>query len=542
MASILYAALFLAGIKVLFHGFPDIERFFAEWMDEKLTLTIIMKFGTLNFAPTQIWHPPLYHYLTFIPIAIFFLIGKLAGFFNDKTEFLKLYFNNTYYFLFVGRMMSYIFYWLSAVMVYKIARLFYIRMVSHLTVISYLLIPVFIFDFSTIRPEPLLFLNTSIFFYFFLKYYLDTTRVKYIFLSAFFLGASIATKYNSAYLALFFLFMMLLVARRDTLQRSIILSLRVGFIVFIGFFICNPFFIIKFNTYFHNLKVLVVETKYYWKSVSHSNHLGELSSPMYLNMFGLLILLFGIWNMLKRDKRLLLMVLLVILMYESYFGIFLNNYSPLRYLNPLFPVTVLLFSAGIDFIIANKRRIPIMIIFLLVSFYNYVDIWRGMTVTQTHLQKARSFIETHIPERTVICITSNNYLPQLNMTEESYYYLMNTVSAPKNIKGYELSYKDMDDEKIYDTVLRKLRMQSLTKRPCYNFIRWDDNIKTEIEAVDFLRKNKVAYIISKDACAIGDKRLEDTKVASLIREFKPYNKRIYKAVYADVSLFLYKVN
>src|SRR3989338_5048870 len=97
----IYCLLFLLGIKTLFHGFPDIERFFAEWMDERFTLTYIMKFGTLNFAPTQIQHPPLYHYLTFIPIAVFFAFGRLIGFFHDKVDFVRFYFNDTHYFFFI---------------------------------------------------------------------------------------------------------------------------------------------------------------------------------------------------------------------------------------------------------------------------------------------------------------------------------------------------------------------------------------------------------------------------------------------------------
>jgi len=119
--------------------------------------------------------------------------------------------------------------------------------------------------------------------------------------------------------------------------------------------------------------------------------------------------------------------------------------------------------------------------------------------------------------------------------------LIKAVYAGKDIPDHELKYKDMDKEESYDNIFKELRIQSLTKEPQYNIIMWDNNIKTEEEAVAFLKKNNVKYIISKDAITIANRRLEDTKVASLEKEFEPVNKRIYRAVYADVSLFLYKV-
>jgi len=536
---VLYAILFFIGIKTLLHGFPDIERFFAEWEDERLTLTMIMKFGTLNFAPTYIWHPPLYHYLVFIPIAIFFVIGNIIGLFHNKIDFIAFYFNNTHYFFFIGRMMSYMFYWLSAIMIYKIIRLYYDRFVSHITVLSYLLVPRFILDFSTTRPETLLFLNTAIFFYFFLRYYFDTTRTKYLFLSAFFLGVSIATKYNSAYLGLLFIFLIFFKWRNYKWQQVAQILLKAGFFIFLGFFICNPFFIINFRTYFYNLKLFGIEMKYYWKGLPYGNHLRELVSLLYLNIFGFFILIFGFFNLIKKDKKLLLIVSSVVLIYEIYFGIFFNNYSPLRYLNPLLPIVALFFGAGIDFIKNHKKYILVGVLFLLVLPYNYYKIWLGMTVAKTYLQKARSFIEENIPEQTVLCITTNNYIPQLNMTEKAYYYLMDTAPAFKNIEGHELFYKDMDDKSRYEGDFRKLRLQSLMKKPQYNFIRWDMSIETEADAIDFLKKNNIGYILSDGSWKIGNKRLEDTGIASLAKEFKPYGHRAYSWT---ESLFLYKVN
>ncbi|MFA4991734.1 MAG: glycosyltransferase family 39 protein [Candidatus Omnitrophota bacterium] len=544
---LIYFVLFIAGIAALFHGFPDTERFFAEWMDERITLTTIMKFGTLNFAPTQIMHPPLYHYLTFIPIALFFATGKLIGFFHDKMDFVRFYFNNTHYFFFIGRLMSYIFYWSAAVFIYRMSRLLYSRTVSHLGVIAYLLIPRFIFDFSTARPEPLLFLTSSVFFYFFLKYCLDNADSKSLLMSAFMLGVSIAVKYNAAYLGSAFaiLFAQQSVKKRGFDKGLTILYMKAALLVFLGFFICDPFFIIQFNKYFHNLRIYGIEMKYYWKGDFGRNHLLELGSLLYLNYLGLAFLAMGAWNLFKRHRGILAMFFLVTLVYEVYFGISFKNYAPLRYLNPIMPIAILTLSAGIDLMLNSYRKaLAALAVFFVIIAYNYFDIWQGMAFGQTHIQKARSFIEKTVSELSVICIASNNYLPQLSMTRESYDHLVATAPPAGNIEGHELAYRGLDKESDYDGAFKGLRIEGLAKKPRYNLVRWDGGIITKEQAAGFLRGVKAEYVVSSTALILEGKRLEDTGIASLIKEFRPRNPRIYKAVFSgvDLGVFIYKVN
>jgi len=542
-----YIVLFILGFRVLFHGFPDTERFFAEWRDERITLSAIMKLGVSNFAPTIIIHPPLYHYLTFIPIGMFFIFGKLAGFFYDKVDFVRFYFNNTHYFFFIGRMMSYIFFWLSALMVFKVTRLFYNRAVSHITALSYLLIPRFIFDFSTTRPETILFLTTEIHFYFFLKYYLDNEKVKYLFLSGFFLGVSTAAKYNAVYLAAIFIvvfFDHLITAVRNRDYRDFLaLWIKACLAVFIGFFICHPFFIIQIGKYFHNLRVFTMEQRFYWNSYANSSHLQELMSFIYINLFGLLVLFFGFWRLFKEHKKLFIPMFCAILFYEIYFELYLRGSAPLYFINPLIPIAALVFSAGVNFIIMQRRKLlPVLISFAVVVSYNYFDIWKGLSLGQTHIQKARAFIEKSVPEFSVICLASNNYIPQLNMTRKSYYHLISTGPVVENIAGHELTYKNIENEKSYDSASKELRIESLIKSPQYNLVRWDKNIKTENDAMDFFKENDIKYVIANCPLSIENKRLEDTKTVSLLKVFEPRNKRIYKLVYNDVSVFIYKLN
>lgn len=544
---LLHAFFFLTGIKVLFHGFPDIERFFAEWMDERISLTTIIKFGTLNFAPTQVFHPPLYHYLTFIPIAIFFVTGKLIGFFNDKIDFVRFYFNNTHYFFLIARAMSYIFYWVTAVVISKIIKLFYSNIVAHITVLSYLLIPRFIFDFSTTRPETLLFLNVSIFCYFFLRYYLNNQKIKYLFLAAFFLGIAVATKYNALYLLSIFGFLSVIqiINKTLTLRQFLTVFGWTCCFIFLGFFISNPFFIIKFKTYFHNLLVYSTdEMKYYWAGyhpvVFCITHIKDLMSLMYLNFFGCLILIFGAWRLFKKDKKLFFIIMATVFVFEAYFSIFHREASPIRYLHPLLPIAALIFSAGIDFIIRHKKKlVAILAIFFGILIYNYFDIWKGLSIGKTYTQEARSFIESAIPEFTTICIASNHYLPQLNMTRESYYRLMKTAPSPRGTdsQAYNLSYKPMDNEDNYDASFRELRIESLTKKPQYNIIRWDNGIKTEKDALIFIKENNIKYVVSAGACLISNKKIDDTKIAFLFKEFEPKNKRVFEGP----PVFLYKI-
>jgi len=534
---LLYAFLFLFGTRTLFHGFPDIERFFAEWNDERLTLTYIMKFGTLNFAPTQIWHPPLYHYLTFVPIALFYLTGKLIGLFHDKIGFISLYFNKMYYFFFIGRLMSYIFYWASAIVIYRISKLFFGKTISCLTTLAYLLIPRFILDFSTTRPETLLLFNSAVFFYFIFKHYLNSVKIRYLYLAAFFLGVSIATKYNAVLLGSIFV-PILLCRRKDFLK----IFLALCFFIFIGFFVSNPFFIMQFDKYFHNFMTYNEEARYYWSTpaVFFLTHIKELVSFLYINLIGFIILIFGAWGILKKDKRLFCAVFFTVLAYEIYFGIFQKTQSPLRYLNPIFPLFALFFSAGADFLIKKNKKLfyGIIAIFIGILSYNYFEISYNLSYRPTYMQKARAYIENTIPEFTNICVFSNSYIPQLNMTEKSYLHLIETAPGVKMVEGHELNYKEMDDKSKYEDYMIRLRVESLTKKPQYNLIRWDSSIKTEAEALKFLNKRDIKYIISSDPVIINNKRIEFTNIASLVKSFEPIDTRVY----APKTVYIYSVN
>jgi len=535
------------GTRALLHGFPDIERFFGEWADERMTLTYIMKFGTLNFAPTQIVHPPLYHYLTFIPIGIFFVIGKLLGLFSDRIDFIRFYFNNTHYFFLIGRAMSYIFYWLSALFIFKICRLFYEKNISHITTFAFLLIPRFIADFSTTRPETLLFLNSSIFLYLLLRYYLDDRNEKFLYLSALFLGVSTATKYNALFLG--FVFVPLLIEQwrkqRPDIRGLITKTFKIGLFTFLGFFICNPFFIIKFTTYFYNLYIFdTVWINYVYKGYSPSlfiiTRIKDLISTLYLNLFGFIVLILGFWNLVRKDKRMAFSFLAIFLLFEIYFSLLHKSCSPTYYLNPLIAMAALIFASGVDFLL-NKRRqfVLILIMFFVISFFNYYVHLRDLSARPTYLQEARAFIEKNISEFSNICIASDNNLPQLNMTRASYNHLIQTfpgvVSKDKDI---DISFRPMDSDENYDSIFRELRIQSLMKKPQYNLIRWDKKISSEEEAVLFLRKHNIKYIMANGEVSVGSKKLKDLKIVTLVREYSPNNTRVYE----DNNFYLYKVN
>jgi hypothetical protein len=251
-------------------------------------------------------------------------------------------------------------------------------------------------------------------------------------------------------------------------------------------------------------------------------------------------MVFGIWNLFRKDKKLFTFICTATLLYEVYFGIYLRGYSPLRYLNPLLPMAMLVFSTGINYIITQRRRlVPVLIIFAGILLYNYFDIWQALSLGKTHIQEARAYIEKNIPDLTTICITSRNYIPQLNMTRESYYRLSEVLPEDKKAQRPEL---DIDTRVNYDNSFKEFRIESLAGKPQYNIIEWDEGIKTKLDALNFLKKDNVSYIISRSALTINGKKIEDTKIASLVKKFEPRSRRIYKAVYGDVDLFLYKVN
>jgi hypothetical protein len=276
---------------------------------------------------------------------------------------------------------------------------------------------------------------------------------------------------------------------------------------------------------------------YYWHGayglpvIFGLTHIRELCSVMYLNIAGFVILLLGSLALFKKDRRLFSMVFFCILVYEVYFGAYRNICSPLRYLHPLLPVAALIFASGIHFItVQNKRLIGILVACLLVLAYNYFDIWRGISFGPTSVQKARAYIEKNIPEFTRICITSNQHMPQLNMTKESYEHLIQTAPIIEKIEGHEINYKKLSDDSKYGTA-KDIRIESLMQRPRYNLVRWDKNIKTEEDAVNFFKREKIEYIVSFGPFKINGKNLKDIKDISVVEIFRTINARISTDVY-----------
>lgn len=541
-----YISLFLIGIAALFHGLPDIERFFAEWMDEKLTLTSIMKIGALNFKPPQAFHPPLYHYLTFVPIALFYLIGKVSGLFATQLDFVRFYSYHTEYFFLIGRAMSYVFFWFSAAMIYKIIKLFYSKTVSHLSVFAFLLTPALIIDSSTTRVDTLLILSTLIFFYFFFKFYSQKYEMRYLYISAFFLGVSAASKYNAVFLLVYFVPLVYFLAK-DKIIRGLsafaALFLKLGVFFILGNFICNPFFFLNFKTYGHNLVAFQQELRYYWGDYAPSvfilTHLRELASFLYLNLLGLVILFLGAVTLYKRNRRLCILLFSGMLVFEAYFSITLPNCFPLRYTYPLLGAAVIFFASGVEFILSKHTRLKILVvIFFVLIGYNYFDIWREFSSGPTQAQEARRYIESNIPALSAICIVPNQHLPQLNMTRESYWRLIQTAPVLETRGGQPINYVIIEDKHMYNDKIQEIWIESLTQYPQYDLYRWDRNIESMEQAEAFFKKNNIKYVLALTPVILGNRSLEESGGLSLLKAFKAKKARVYNAV----SLLLYRVN
>jgi hypothetical protein len=390
----------------------------------------------------------------------------------------------------------------------------------------------------------LLFLNTSIFTYFALRFYLNNKQSKYILSAAFFLGVSTATKYNAVFLGVIIL-ALLYAARqvifKGTYKKFIMLCLKILSLAFLGFFLCDPFFIVQFKKFAYNFMLYNLENKYYWDApatflITHAKDLGSL---VYINIFGMLILLLGIFRLFKEEKSLFFPIAITILLYEAYFGIYLSQQSPLRYLNPVMPLVALVFSAGVNFILEHKKKfIPVLFIFFCILAYNFLDIWYGLSFRPTYIQEVRKFIEKTTPEFTNICIASDSFMPQLNMTRQTYLYLINTAPKAAYLLDCKIKYINMDDESRYNSVYRELRIESMTQRPQYNLIRWDTNLNTQDAAVKFLVKNKIKYIVSYGQFTINKQNAEKIEGIELVKEFKPKNRRVY----GNNSLYLYRAN
>lgn len=353
-------------------------------MDEVHFINRAVSFGSWDFNPHWFHKPAGYMYLLFIEFGIFFLLGRLFGFFSGLNDFIRLYFSNKTSFYLIGRITTAIFgigiVWLT----YKIGTKVFSKKAGIFSALFVSVLCPNVFMSQIVKADiPCSFF--SLLSLYFLLQLLEKEKKRYYFYSAIAGGIGTGFKYYPIFMVLLLLLVhiYLKIKKKKAASHKCIILALMSFIL--AFFIVSPYnfidpiwptqiwnhiqsFFINTRIYdpdtcieyssniFSRLKSIVL----YLKVLSNSGGLGPILSTF--SLIGLAFFLFINTNIKIICLSIYVITFSILAIISGSFHI-----QP-RHLNPIYPVYIILGASFILQILKNKDIIRYC--FITVIFFS----------------------------------------------------------------------------------------------------------------------------------------------------------------------------
>ena len=484
LALVLLLGLFLRVILINF-GLPSKNLALTTYNpDEPLsyqTLAELAKYGPLRFSPGREFLWGQFHFWV---LAIVMKLGNIFGYLpNLSREFLieHLTFADRLYIL--GRWVSILSGFFSIWLVYLIARRLG-KITAIFSALALAIMPVHIFNSIYVRPDVLMVFLGLLVVFFSLKI-LETGKYLHYFLSSFFLGLAIATKYSAGG----FIFIPVIAHTLYQSQTGQKLFNRKILVIplytVVGFLIGCPHFLINFDLFYDDFlinwrygggnplgyKLHPIGAIYYLYNILPRG----LGLPMFLSAVGgFLVLCFS----RQIFSRFLLFSFLT-----TYLIITKPHNQVVWYCLPLAGFLAILTGVFWDWLRKNSGlsgKIILTILLLTGLFYTlaYENLYRGKNIRE----EASDWIDQNIPKGKTIAIARSYYwtVPILRQYNPPYKLLMGADQyhswLPEAIKGLE-------------KISGRADYLILTDYEYYNFVRYRQLYLAEYRAYQNAVKN-----------------------------------------------------
>ena len=524
------------------YDLPEINRYLFE-TDEQQILTIAMGFGMGDFNPHSFQHPGMYYYLLFFLFAIFYLVGKLAGFSSSPADFANLFFNHRTGFYLIGRGTNVIFGVLSVYLIYKIGRKMFGPKTGLLSALFLAVMPLHVLLSHTIKPDIL----ATLFFLLSLYYALDIaakgTIAAYI-KASMFAGLAFGTRYPiGVILITVFVAHFTYKAKKALSLDGLKMTVLIFGVFLTSFFVVSPYNFIAWREFIQQTRqvAIVCSTqgyKYDWAVRHIINFMRE-------NEFGVILTLLSISGiflaLMKRSRYDLILSSAWVFTY-IFFCFPKWLIVPPQYLLPLFPVWILLgarfLAEALDKLNLSKTgRFLLVVLFFWPPFLASLKGDIAFSA-ETSAQRAKEWVEVNLPEKSRI-FTSLTQAPQLTLTFQAHLRWRAYVEQCPQRQWFGGVRQDFVPQKMggRNSTLIALREKSLMEGKPYDvyFNEHFNEIKNLDEFKSFLDENRIEYITA----SLGfDKYLSSLNVIwlELIQKFYahpwmpayPYDIGIYK--------------
>ena len=405
---ILGGALALRAVGI-WYGLPDLFN-----SDEPFNVANALSYGAKkSLEPTYFVYPTLYSYALFLLYGVYFLLGQLVGAFQSALDFAAAYFLNPTGLYLVGRAFSAVLGSATVAVTYLLGRRFFAREVG-LTAALLLALSYSHADVSHwILLEPAVTFTSVVALYFIFRLY-EKRTVRAALWAGLTCGLAVSTKYNAGFIFLPLAVCVFLVAR-DTPARLLKLLAVVAVSGVAGFLLGTPYWLFASSSF-------VAELRYTVGHVS-SGMVGHLSAlpliwPLWQLVFedwtvGFLGLAGLTYAFVKRDASRLLLLSFVV---PTLLTVGLWSRTGLHYVMPVYPALAVLgalFAVDILALVRSRALKWALVILFLVPPLFKIALQDFRLTQQDSRAVARAWIESHLPEGSVIAYENYVYGPNL---------------------------------------------------------------------------------------------------------------------------------
>ena len=234
---ILAAILRLWGI---WHGYP-----YSYYPDEEHLVKRALSFGSGDLNPHWFHKPAFYMYILFFEYGLFFLFGKLAGFWQSVNDFAAIYITNPGPFYIIGRLTTTMFSVGSVFITYLTGKHLLNRKIGLFSALILAITFGHVMVAKDVKTDTPCMFFTLLSVYFLVKY-INSMKINHLFLSSLFAGVGTATKYYTFVMLVPIFFSILLIyKRRDEKFKYMISALKTFsiciFILYLFYFACSPY-------------------------------------------------------------------------------------------------------------------------------------------------------------------------------------------------------------------------------------------------------------------------------------------------------------
>lgn len=463
------------------YGLPDINRYIFE-TDEQQLVNVALSFGMGDLNPHTFQQPGFFQYLLFFFFALAYAIGSLFGAFSNALDFAALSFKDHTLFYCIGRGINVVFGSATIIITYFLGKKVFNKTIGLVAALFLAVLPIHVFFSHVIKTDA-----AATFFFLCSLYYsfdiLNTGKRSAYIKAGLCAGLALGCRYPAG-IILISIFTAHFLHRKG--GHKSVSSLLISCIVAgITFFLVSPYNILDWGEFTRQSKFLAItssldHTKYDWLlqhiiNFTHPNELGPILTVLALAGIGL-----SFMKIKKSDIVLLSAWLPTYLFFSAPKWLI----APPQYLLPMFPIWMLLGAyATVTLMpkVLHKTNILIIGVGLLALQPFLTAFFNDHALSQkTAIQQAREWIETTIPETTVL-LSNFAEAPQLTLTPAAYERWRTLVDQSNQrlwFGGVRRDFMPMnaphDKSKLLD-----LRQTSITAGKQYELFFFNEYLKEE---------------------------------------------------------------